>query len=147
VNIIISCQKSRAKSQKFKRRIHPATRVFQALRIYVNDELGNLEKALKNIDKIVKSGSKKPKPGSENSIGPPKADKIEEYRVSTTRKGRIAIISYHSLEDRLVKNAFKDWERKKNAKILTKKPITPGEEEIKQNPRSRSAKLRAVQLQ
>ena len=95
-------------------RIHPATRVFQALRIYVNDELGNLEKLLKNIDKIIQS------------------------------KGRVAIISYHSLEDRLVKNCFRDLKNQGKAQILTKKPITPSKEEIINNPRSRSAKLRAI---
>jgi len=98
-------------------RIHPATRVFQALRIYVNDELGNLEKALKNIGKIMQS------------------------------KGRIAIISYHSLEDRLVKNCFRDLKNQGKARILTKKPIRPSKEEIISNQRSRSAKLRAVIMQ
>ncbi len=93
-------------------RIHPATKVFQALRIYVNDELGNLEKLLKNLDKIV--------------------------------KGRIVIISFHSLEDRLVKNYFRNLNKEKRAEILTKKPIRPSEEEIRENPRSRSAKLRAI---
>lgn len=97
-------------------RIHPATRVFQALRIYVNDELGNLENVLKNIGKIVKN------------------------------KGRIAIISYHSLEDRLVKNYFRQMAKEGRAEILTKKPIKPGEEEKKQNSRSRSAKMRAIKL-
>jgi 16S rRNA (cytosine1402-N4)-methyltransferase len=151
VNIIISCQKSRAKSQKFKRRIHPATRVFQALRIYVNDELGNLEKALKNIDKIVKSPSDKNirmgafglSPCGRSPEGRPKPKAEARY---SDAKGRVAIISYHSLEDRLVKNAFKDWERKKTAKILTKKPIRPTAQEIQDNPRSRSAKLRALIL-
>ncbi len=97
-------------------RIHPATRTFQALRIYVNDELGNLEKLLNNLPKILKA------------------------------KGRAAIISFHSLEDRLVKNAFRELKTKKIAEILTKKPITPTIEEIRQNPRSRSAKMRAIQL-
>ena len=99
-----------------KGRIHPATRVFQALRIYVNDELGNLEKLLKNIDKIIKN------------------------------KGRIAIISFHSLEDRLVKNYFREMAKKGMAEILTKKPITATLEEIRKNPRSRSAKMRAIKL-
>jgi 16S rRNA (cytosine1402-N4)-methyltransferase len=97
-----------------KSRIHPATRVFQALRIYVNDELGNLEKLLKNLDKIIKP------------------------------KGRIAIISFHSLEDRLVKNYFWEMAKKRMAEILTKKPITATLEEIRNNPRARSAKLRAI---
>jgi len=95
-------------------RIHPATRVFQALRIYVNDELGNLEKLLKNLPKIIKT------------------------------KGRVAIISFHSLEDRLVKNYFKQMAKDGLVEILTKKPIIAGEEEIKNNPRSRSAKMRSA---
>ncbi|MDP3015000.1 MAG: 16S rRNA (cytosine(1402)-N(4))-methyltransferase RsmH [bacterium] len=111
-----------------KGRIHPATRVFQALRIYVNDELGNLEKLLKNLEKIIKP------------------------------KGRVAIISFHSLEDRLVKNYFREMAKpariatqsvaggKGMAEILTKKPITATLEEIRSNPRSRSAKMRAIKL-
>lgn len=97
-----------------KGRINPATRVFQALRIYVNDELGNLAKLLGNLDKILKI------------------------------KGRVAIISFHSLEDRLVKNYFRDSAKSGKMEILTKKPITASEEEIKINPRSRSAKMRAA---
>ncbi len=99
-----------------RNRINPATRVFQALRIYVNQELGNLEKLLNNINKIIKD------------------------------KGRIAIISYHSLEDRLVKNRFRELKNQGKALILTKKPIRPTLKEIKENPRSRSAKLRAITL-
>ncbi|MEK7168136.1 MAG: 16S rRNA (cytosine(1402)-N(4))-methyltransferase RsmH [Patescibacteria group bacterium] len=109
-----------------KGRIHPATRVFQALRIYVNDELGNLEKLLKNIDKIIKN------------------------------KGRIAIISFHSLEDRLVKNYFREMVKQGKAEFFppradqpraeTKKPTTATLEEIRSNPRSRSAKMRAIKL-
>lgn len=95
-----------------KTKIHPATRVFQALRIEVNQELRHLEKFL-NLDfRFLKS------------------------------KGRIAIISFHSLEDRLVKWAFRSWN---GFKILTKKPVIPTEEEQKINPRSRSAKLRVVE--
>ena len=97
-------------------RINPATRTFQALRIYVNEELENLSKVLKNLDKIVKI------------------------------KGRIAIISFHSLEDRLVKNCFKQMAKEKMAELLVKKPITASEEEIRANPRSRSAKLRGIKL-
>ncbi len=97
-------------------RLHPATRVFQALRIYVNCELENLETLLKKIPEILKS------------------------------KGRVAIISFHSLEDRLVKNYFRQMAKEGCAEILTKKPITPTEEEIKNNPRSRSAKMRAIEL-
>lgn len=94
-------------------RIHPATRVFQALRIAVNRELDclteGLEKALRRL-----------------SLG-----------------GRIVVISFHSLEDRIVKHIFKSSVFKKNLRILTKKPRVPGELELKENTRSRSAKLRA----
>lgn len=95
-------------------RIHPATRTFQALRIYANNELGNLENALKNLPQILKP------------------------------QGRAVIISFHSLEDKLVKNFFRNYERQKILRILTAKPIRPSENEIKQNPRSRSARLRAA---
>lgn len=97
-----------------KGRIHPATRVFQALRIYINQELENLEKLLKNLDKILKP------------------------------KGRVAIISFHSLEDRLIKNYFREMAKQGKAEILTKKPFRPSLEEIQKNPRSRSAKLRVL---
>lgn len=93
-----------------KGNLHPATRIFQALRIAVNDELNNLKEALPQAVKLLKP------------------------------KGRLVIISFHSGEDRIVKQFFKDEER---LKILTKKPVRPTEEEIKANPRSRSAKLRA----
>ena len=93
-------------------RIHPATRVFQALRIVVNDELKSLETLL----------TKAP-----NAL---------------VRGGKIAIISFHSLEDRIVKHAFKD---SPFLKVLTKKPITAQEEEISTNPRARSAKLRIAE--
>ncbi len=94
-----------------KGRIHPATRTFQALRIAVNDELNNLRKVLPQAIEILAPG------------------------------GRIVIISFHSLEDRIVKNFFKEV---KNIGIITKKPVIASEEEIKTNPRSRSAKLRAA---
>ncbi len=98
-------------------RIHPATRIFQALRITVNDELNNLEKAL------------------------PQALEILE------KNGRLAIISFHSLEDRIIKNFFKQEAKEVNLKILTKKPVRPTDNEVNLNPRSRSAKLRvAVKL-
>ena len=92
-------------------KLHPATLVFQALRIAVNDELGQLQRGL-------------------------------EAAIERTREGgRIAAISFHSLEDRIVKNTLRD--AKDRLQILTKKPVGPGEEELKENPRSRSAKLRA----
>ena len=95
------------------RKIHFATKTFQALRIVVNDELNNLKKAL-----------------------PQALDVLEE-------RGRLVIISFHSLEDRISKNFFKESAKKNFLKILTKKPIRPRKQEIIQNPRSRSAKLRA----
>ncbi|MBN2198177.1 16S rRNA (cytosine(1402)-N(4))-methyltransferase RsmH [Candidatus Wolfebacteria bacterium] len=105
------------KSILFNRgKLNPATKVFQALRICVNDELGNLERLLRNIDKILKKGS------------------------------RLVIISFHSLEDCLVKKYFRELAKKNKAEILTKKPIKPSKEEIINNPRSRSAKLRAIIL-
>ncbi|AEH44323.1 S-adenosyl-methyltransferase MraW [Thermodesulfatator indicus DSM 15286] len=91
---------------------HPATKTFQALRIAVNKELDNLAKFLREAPDLLKSG------------------------------GRLVIISFHSLEDRLVKQAFKADER---LKVLTKKPIAPSPEEIRRNPRARSAKLRAAE--
>ncbi|MAI34592.1 MAG: 16S rRNA (cytosine(1402)-N(4))-methyltransferase [Planctomycetaceae bacterium TMED240] len=92
--------------------IHPATRTFQALRIVVNDELGALERTLQSAP-----------------------DWISE-------RGRLAIISFHSLEDRIVKNTFRDDPR---WNVLTKKPLRPSEHEVEQNPRSRSAKLRVAE--
>lgn len=100
-----------------QKKIHPATRTFQALRIAVNNELDNLEKALPQAMDILKQG------------------------------GRLAVISFHSLEDRIVKNFFKKYTGSTRAslKILTKKPISPRKEEIEKNPRSRSAKLRVAE--
>ncbi len=97
------------------RRIDPATRTFQALRIQVNDELENLERVLQTGWKILKKG------------------------------GRMCVISFHSLEDRLVKEAFRTLEKQGEMLVLTKKPVTPSEEERARNPRSRSAKLRCVE--
>lgn len=93
-------------------RAHPATRVFQALRIAVNGELENLKKFLEFFDKYLGIG------------------------------GRCAVISFHSLEDRLVKQAFKG---KVGMRIVTKKPVRPEREEVLANPRSRSAKLRVIE--
>lgn len=95
-------------------RLHPATKVFQALRIAVNDELNNLRQVLPQAREILAPG------------------------------GRLAVISFHSLEDRIVKQFFKS-QSGKILKIITKKPITPSREEIKANPRSRSAKLRVAE--
>lgn len=92
--------------------IDPATRTFQALRIAVNQELASLEQALKRLPDCLNSG------------------------------GRLAIISFHSLEDRLVKHAFRDDPR---LEVLTKRPVRPSDTEVEQNPRARSAKLRVAE--
>jgi len=96
-------------------RIHPATRTFQALRIAVNDELGALSQGLMAGWQALSHG------------------------------GRIAVITFHSIEDRLVKQTFKQWEEVGEGKRITRKPFVPGAEEISGNPRSRSAKLRVIQ--
>ena len=96
-------------------RIHPATRIFQALRIAVNDELGALNEFL------------------------PKAFDCLELG------GKLAIISFHSLEDRIVKYFFRDQAQAGKGKLITKKAIKPADEEIVENPRSRSAKLRVIE--
>ncbi len=98
-----------------KQRLHPAIRTFQALRIYVNDEITAAEEGIK---------------------------KTIDY---LAEKGRICVISFHSIEDRLVKNIFRDGAKDRQLKILTKKPIVPEEGEVRSNPRSRSAKLRAAE--
>lgn len=106
----------RAVPKRFKNaRIHFATRTFQALRIAVNDELGSLGKFLAQSLAVLSPG------------------------------GRIAVISFHSLEDRLVKNFFREKAKSGELMILTKKPVVPEEDEISRNPRSRSAKLRVSQ--
>ncbi|MCE5265630.1 MAG: 16S rRNA (cytosine(1402)-N(4))-methyltransferase RsmH [Deltaproteobacteria bacterium] len=111
-------------------RIHPATRTFQAIRIAVNDELAGLERALAGDMRRLKPG------------------------------GRFSVISFHSLEDRIVKNAFRTAEkgcvcppdlpvcacgRKPVMKVITRRPVVPGEAEIRENPRARSAKLRTAE--
>jgi len=112
-----------------QRRIHPATRTFQALRIFVNRELDDLKALLEAAPRILKPG------------------------------GRVVVISFHSLEDRIVKNFFKkgSFEEEVHSdpygqtkahpllKVITRKPITPGEKELKENPRARSAKLRIAE--
>ena len=97
------------------RHIHPATRTFQALRMAVNRELECLESLLAQALEMLKPG------------------------------GRVVILSFHSLEDRLVKWAFKAWQREGRARILTRRVLRPSEAEIAANPRSRSAKLRAAE--
>ena len=97
-------------------RIHPATRTFMALRMYANKELENIQAVLENLQSILKPG------------------------------GRAAIVTFHSGEDRLVKNQLRNLARDNLITIMTKKPIAPMREEILTNPRSRSAKLRAFKL-
>lgn len=126
--VVLSAISERSKRSK-REKIHPATKTFQAIRIAVNDELANLYKAIDDGVDSLNSG------------------------------GRLSVISFHSLEDRIVKNAFRSWEkgcicppdlplcvcdRESKLKVLTRKPLTPSEEEIKGNPRARSAKLRTA---
>lgn len=96
-------------------KIHPATKTFQALRIAVNNEINEIREGLQNSMCLLKKG------------------------------GRLCVISYHSLEDRIVKNFMRDSERQGLIRVLTKKPLTPGYEEIRSNPASRSAKLRGAE--
>jgi len=96
-------------------KIHPATRTFQALRIRVNNELGEIRSLLKSAPSLLKPG------------------------------GRLVLISFHSLEDRQVKDAFRDAGRDGIYEVLTKKPVVAEEQEQMRNPRSRSAKLRAAE--
>jgi 16S rRNA (cytosine1402-N4)-methyltransferase len=104
-----------APARAARRGVHPATRTFQALRIAVNDELGSLDRLLKNLRDLLAVG------------------------------GRAGIISFHSLEDRRVKQAFREWAQCGTAAVATRKPATAGEEERLRNPRSRSAKLRVIE--
>jgi 16S rRNA (cytosine1402-N4)-methyltransferase len=98
-----------------ERRIHPATRTFQALRIFVNRELDDLKALLEAAPRILKPG------------------------------GRVVVISFHSLEDRIVKDAFREGTQKGYFSVLTKKPVIATDEESDRNPRARSAKLRAAE--
>ena len=97
--------------------IHPATRTFLALRLAVNQELENLEAFLARALDVL------------------------------APRGRLVVMSFHSLEDRLVKRAFQAWQREGKVQILTRKVVRPSQEEMRANPRSRSAKLRAVEEQ
>ena len=123
-DIIVSVKK-----MSYKDKIHPATKVFQALRIYVNDELGELKKVLSDLLQILKIGA------------------------------RIVIVSFHSIEDRIVKNFFKKYSNEENSnrylpsnkkekqslKIITKKAIKPTLIEVQENPRARSSILRVAE--
>lgn len=111
VNII-----TQVKGNRRQGHIHPATKVFMALRMAVNLELDNLETVLKTILVWLKP------------------------------KARLAIISFHEGEDRLVKQTFREWENQGKVSQITDKPIMPSEEEIQQNPRSRSARLRVIEV-
>ena len=96
-------------------RLHPATRTFQAIRIFVNRELDDLKALLQAAPEVLKTG------------------------------GRLVVISFHSLEDRIVKDALREGAKRDVYRLLTKKPVEAGVEEIGRNPRSRSAKLRAAE--
>jgi 16S rRNA (cytosine1402-N4)-methyltransferase len=96
-------------------RINPATRTFQALRIHVNRELDEIRSLLEAAPGLLKSSA------------------------------RLAVISFHSLEDRIVKDSLREGARQGIWEIVTRKPVTAGEEELERNPRSRSAKLRAAE--
>lgn len=100
----------------YRGRLHPATLFFQALRMAVNDEMGELESLLQSIPRVLKPG------------------------------GRAVIITFHSLEDRKVKRAFQDLARRGRAAVLTRKVVRPAEDEVSENPASRSAKLRALEM-
>lgn len=97
-------------------RIHPATRTFQALRMLVNDEMGHLERGLPEMVGCLRPG------------------------------GRLAVIAFHSGEDGRVKRFFREGARAGRLRLLTKKPLRPGPEEVRRNPRARSARLRAVEV-
>ena len=97
------------------KKVHPATKTFQALRIAVNDELGVLERFIDESMNCLEVG------------------------------GRLAIITFHSIEDRIVKHTFRSFKEAGSGQLITKKPICPSPEEMKNNPRSRSAKLRIIE--
>ena len=99
----------------YRTKIHPATKTFQAFRIFINDELGVIKEALLKAPEFLK------------------------------KNGRVVVISFHSLEDRIVKRTFKVFTESGMLKTLTKKPITANRQEISENPRSRSAKLRSAE--
>ena len=95
--------------------IHPATRTFQALRIFVNNELGEIESMLEQVPSVTRPGA------------------------------RVVVISFHSGEDRIVKNTFRRWRTEKTFNVLTKHVVWPSDEETASNPRARSARLRCAE--
>lgn len=107
--------KSMPHMKRSRERIHPATRTFQAFRIAVNKELEAIEIVLDKCVQIMKVG------------------------------GRIIVISFHSLEDKIVKNRFRHYAKSKDLNIVFKKPLRPSEEEVQENPRARSARLRVAE--
>jgi len=113
--VISAALRSMKKDHGAREKIHPATRTFQAIRIFVNRELDDLKALLEAAPKVLKPG------------------------------GRLVVISFHSLEDRIVKDAIRAGREAGIYSVLTKKPVTATQEEIDRNPRSRSAKLRAAE--
>ncbi len=113
VSVISAAARSMKLGHHKQDRIHPATRTFQALRIFVNHELDDLKALLVAAPRVLKPG------------------------------GRLVVISFHSLEDRIVKDAMREGAQRGEYRLLTKKPVTATEEERDRNPRSRSAKMRA----
>lgn len=111
---LVDCVMAAIPAAKRDRRIHPATRTFQAFRIYVNEELDGLQEAVSDAAEVLASD------------------------------GVIVVLSYHSGEDRAVKNAFRDLAKTKAFEVLTKKPLVPSAAEVSRNLKSRSAKFRAL---
>ena len=112
---VVSAVAPAMKPERGRHPIHPATRIFQALRIYVNAELDEIQALLRVAPRLLKPG------------------------------GRLVVISFHSLEDRLAKDALRDGAKQEIFTVLTRKPVTASEEETDRNPRARSAKLRAAE--
>ena len=112
---VLSTAAPAMKSERGRHQIHPATRIFQALRIYVNAELDEIQALLQAAPRLLKP------------------------------EGRLVVISFHSLEDRLAKDALREGARQEIFEVLTRKPVTASEEETDRNPRARSAKLRAAE--
>ena len=103
-----------ASGRRGSRRLHPATRSFQAIRLFVNDEMAQLDAVMKAAPSLLAPG------------------------------GRLVALCYHSLEDRIVKHTLREQARQGHWEILTRKPLRPGPDEVRANPRSRSARLRAA---